>query len=319
MSKAPSFAGRLRLPVIAAPMFLASGPDLVVACCQAGILGCFPALNQRTSEGFAQWLEDIEARLKPDDAPYGVNLIVHRTNPRVAADLEQVVGHRVPLVVTSLGAVRDVVEAVHSYGGRVFHDVVGARHAEKAVAAGVDGLVLVCAGAGGHGGALSPFALIPEIRAMFGGTIVLAGAISGGAQVAAARLMGADLVYMGTRFLASRESVVSDTYKAMVVEAKAADIIYTPAITGVAASFLRQSIAAAGLDPDNLAQTRAIEMKKEGDSHAQAWKDIWSAGQGVGSITEVLPVSELVKRLEAEYRFALEMAPRLLAVAAGPA
>ena len=319
MSGHPSFASRLRLPVLAAPMFLASGPDLVVACCKAGIVGCFPALNQRSSVDFARWLDEIEGRLAENDSPYGVNLIVHRTNPRVSADLEHVVGHRVPLVITSLGAVPDVVAAVHSYGGQVFHDVINARHAEKAIAAGVDGLVLVCAGAGGHSGALSPFALIPEVRAMFGGTIVLAGAISGGAQIAAAQVMGADLVYMGTRFLATRESLLSDAYKAMVVEAKAADIVYTPAITGIPASFLRQSLASAGLEPDNLAQVNLAEMKKQGAIQAQAWRDIWSAGQGVGSITEVLPVSELAARLKSEYRLALETASRLLTRAAGSA
>lgn len=311
MSLPSSLAARLRLPVVAAPMFLASNPDLVVACCKVGILGCFPALNQRTTEGFRQWLEEIDARLTPENAPYGVNLIVHRSNPRMSVDLNEVVRHRVPVIITSLGAVRDVVDAVHSYGGLVFHDVIGVRHAEKAIATGVDGLVLVCAGAGGHAGALSPFSLVPEVRAMFDGTVLLAGAISSGDQIAAARLMGADLVYMGTRFLATRESAASDAYKFMVVGAKAADIIYTPAITGVAASFLRPSVVAAGLDPDHLPAPAELASKSEG-SQAQPWKDIWSAGQGIGSIADLPPVAELVDRLQAEYCRALKRAVDLL-------
>ena len=202
MSIPASFQGRLKVPAIAAPMFLTSGPDLVVESCLNGVVGTFPALNQRSTEGFVEWLEEIESRLDGKDAaPYGVNLIVHRSNPRLQADLEQVVKHRVPLVITSLGAVPEVVEAVHSYGGLVFHDVINRRHAEKAAEAGVDGVIAVSAGAGGHAGTLSPFALVQEIRQVFDGTIILAGSISTGAQVAAARLMGADLAYLGTRFL----------------------------------------------------------------------------------------------------------------------
>jgi nitronate monooxygenase len=203
------FEGRLALPAVAAPMFLVSGPDLVVAACRAGVVGTFPALNQRSSEGFEQWLVEIGDALAADAraAPYGVNLIVHRSNPRVEADLALCIRHRVPLVITSLGAVPDLVERVHAYGGLVFHDVTTRRHAEKAAAAGVDGLILVCAGAGGHGGRVSPFALLPEIRRFFSGTILLAGAISDGRAIAAARLLGADLAYLGTRFLATRESL----------------------------------------------------------------------------------------------------------------
>ena len=312
-----SFAGRLRLPVVAAPMFLASGPDLVTACCKAGIVGTFPALNQRTTEGFAAWLDTIAERLSPTDAPFGVNLIVHKTNPRVQPDLEEVVRHKVPLVITSLGAAREVVQAVHSYGGLVFHDVIGLKHAAKAAEAGVDGLILVAAGAGGHAGTLSPFAIVPEVRAFFGGTILLAGAISRGEQIAAARLMGADLAYMGTRFIATRECQASEDYKAMLVEARAADIVYTPAISGVNANFLRQSIAAAGLDPDNLPTKHGMDMS--GGSEARAWKNVWSAGQGVGSIDDVPTVAELARRLEEEYQEALARAGRLAHEMAVPA
>ncbi|MDQ0315497.1 NAD(P)H-dependent flavin oxidoreductase [Amorphus orientalis] len=295
--------GRLSAPVIAAPMFLTSGPDLVVEVCRSGLLGTFPALNQRTTEGLSDWLDEIEQRLAdvPGAAPYGVNLIVHRSNPRVEDDLEEVVRHKVPLVITSLGAVKDVVDAVHSYGGLVFHDVVNVRHAQKAVEAGVDGIIAVCAGAGGHAGVLSPFALIPEIRSIFSGTIVLSGAISTGSQVAAARLMGADLAYLGTRFLATREAIVDDRHKEMVVGAKAADIVYTPNISGVPASFLRQSIVEAGLNPDNLPPHGTLDMTNE----ARAWKTVWSAGQGVGSIDTVPGAADLCRTLVSDYRAAI--------------
>jgi nitronate monooxygenase len=298
-----SLEGRLKLPAIAAPMFLTSGPDLVVETCRAGVLGTFPALNQRTTDGFVAWLEEIEARLQDvaGAAPYGVNLIVHRTNPRLAADLEEVVRHRVPLVITSLGAVSDVVDAVHSYGGLVFHDVISRRHAEKAAEAGVDGIIAVCAGAGGHAGTLSPFALLDEIRSVFSGTLVLSGSISTGRHVAATRMLGADLAYLGTRFLATRESMASDDYKQMVVASHAADIIYTPNISGVNANFMRPSIVATGLDPDNLPPAHKLDMRNE----AKAWKTVWSAGQGVGAIHDVPPAAELCERLIAEYAAAI--------------
>jgi len=223
-----TFEGRLRIPAIAAPMFLVSGPDLVVETARAGIIGTFPALNQRTSEGYADWLDEIEERLSlavqggSRPTPFGVNLIVHTTNPRLDQDLKITVDRKIPLVITSLGAVSDLVDAVHSYGGLVFHDVINVRHAEKAAEAGVDGIIAVCAGAGGHAGALSPFALVPEIRRFFHKTIVLSGAISNGAQIAAARLVGADLAYLGTRFIATRESLAPDAYKAMLMQARAA-------------------------------------------------------------------------------------------------
>lgn len=299
----PSFRA-MKLPAIAAPMFLTSGPDLVVEVCNAGVLGTFPALNQRSTQGLAVWLEEIRARLRPDAAPYGVNLIVHRSNPRLQADLAEVVRHRVPLVITSLGAVRDVVEAIHSYGGLVFHDVINRRHAEKAAEAGVDGIIAVAAGAGGHAGTMSPFALISEIRQIFDGTLVLSGAMNTGAQIAAARVMGADLAYLGTRFLATRESMVPAPYKQMVVDSRMVDILYTPEISGVGANFLVPSIRAAGLDPDHIPAHAALDMQAE----AKAWKTVWSAGHGVGGIDDLPTASELCARLIAEYRTAMRRA-----------
>ena len=314
----PASFHNLRLPVVAAPMFLTSGPDLVVACCEAGVLGTFPALNQRTSAGLDEWLTTIEARLAAfrarggAPAPYGVNLIMHKTNPRLQADLDLLVKHRVPLVITSLGAARDVVDAVHGYGGLVFHDVTTARHARKAAEAGVDGLIAVAAGAGGHAGSWNPLALVREIRRFFDKTLLLAGCISTGEDIAAAQMMGADLAYMGTRFIATRESLVPQSYKDMLTAAGAADIVYTASISSLPASFLRQSIAAAGLDPDNLAPPGAVDLSHITQPHAadieaaasthKAWRDIWSAGQGVGAIDDLPPAAELVERLMGEYR-----------------
>ena len=293
-----AFAGRLRLPAIAAPMFLVSGPDLVVEACKSGVVGTFPALNQRTSEGYEAWLQEISERLAGTDAaPFGVNLIVHRSNPRVEADLAITAKHRVPLVITSLGAVPDLVKAVHGYGGLVFHDVINLRHARKAAEAGVDGIIAVAAGAGGHAGTMSPFALVAEIRRFFSGTIILSGAMSSGAHIAAARAMGADLAYLGTRFIATQESLATPEYKAMVLRADAAGIVYTPAISGVNANFMRESIVAAGLDPENLPAHTRMDMKEE----ARAWKNVWSAGHGVGTIDDTPPVAALVARLREEY------------------
>lgn len=302
----PNSLNPLRLPAIASPMFLTSGPDLVVETCKAGMIGSFPALNQRSSEGFRDWLHEIKARLAdaPGAAPFGVNLIVHKSNPRVEADLAICVEEKVPLVITSLGAVADLVDAVHGYGGVVFHDVINARHGRSAARAGVDGLIAVAAGAGGHAGVTSPFALVTELRSFFAGTIVLAGAINTGAQIAAARLMGADMAYLGTRFLATRESLVPQAHKQMVVDATSADVVYTPSISGVAANFLRPSIAAAGLDPDNLPSAEEMDITSE----ASAWRDIWSAGQGVGGIADIPPAGELVARLIEEYRAAMAAA-----------
>ena len=309
--------GRLKLPAIAAPMFLVSGPDLVVASCQAGIVGSFPALNQRTTEGFDDWLTQIENRLGPEDPPYGVNLIVHHTNPRLEADLKVCEAHKVPLIITSLGAVADLVTRVHAYGGLVFHDVTTLRHARKAAEAGVDGLILVCAGAGGHAGVISPFALVPEVRAFFDGTIILAGCISDGHGIAAAQAMGADLAYLGTRFIATSESMAPADFKAMLRDSVAADIVYTASISGVPANFLRQSLIGAGLDPDNLPDKKDIDMGEELDTESRAWKNIWSAGQGVGGIDDTPGTAELVERLAREYRAAIkQMSGRLTAAAA---
>ncbi|MFA5939673.1 MAG: nitronate monooxygenase family protein [Sinimarinibacterium sp.] len=301
MRMPPSWKGRVRVPVIAAPMFLVSNPKLAAACCKAGVVGTFPALNQRSTEAFVAWLDEMKASLTDADAPFGVNLIVHKTNPRLQADLTEVVKHKVPLVITSLGAVAEVVDAVHSYGGIVFHDIINVRHAEKAAKAGVDGLIPVAAGAGGHAGTISPFALVPEVRAMFDGYIALSGCIGTGAGVAAALALGADFAYMGTRFIATQEAAVSDAYKQMVVDSTAADIVYTPHISGVAANFLRPSIVRAGLDPERLQPKTDIDFGTE-LSGGKAWKDIWSAGQGSGAIHDVPPAAELCERLIREFR-----------------
>ena len=302
----PLLEGRLRLPVVAAPMFLVSGPALVIAASKAGVLGTFPALNQRSSDGFDDWLAEIESNLvgAPEAAPYGVNLIVHRSNPRVEADLALCVKHKVPVVITSLGAVADLVDEVHGYGGVVFHDVINRRHAEKAAEAGVDGLILVSAGAGGHAGTYNPFAFLPEIRRFFKKTILLAGSISDGRGVAAARMLGADLAYLGTRFIATKESLAADGFKEMIVTGKAADIVYTPAISGIHGNFLKESIRAVGLDPDNL-PTNGAGYKAKVNEEQKAWKHVWSAGQGVGSIDDVPTAAALVDRLDREYREAI--------------
>jgi nitronate monooxygenase len=299
LSLPPSLHGRLSLPAIAAPMFLVSGPDLVVEACRAGVVGTFPSLNQRSTEGYAAWLDEIGERLArhPGAAPFGINLIVNKNNARVGADLEATVKHKVPLVITSLGANSEVVDAVHSYGGIVLHDVINMRHARKAAAAGVDGLIAVCAGAGGHAGTMSPFALVAEIRQFFAKTVVLAGAIATGSQIAAAQLMGADLAYLGTRFIATQESLAAPAFKQMIVDASAADILYTPAISGVHGNFLKPSLVAAGLDPDDL--PAASGGYKTGDK--RAWKDVWSGGHGVGAIADIPTTAELCARLRREY------------------
>jgi nitronate monooxygenase len=303
------WSGRLKLPAVAAPMFLISCPDLVVQVCCAGIVGTFPALNQRSNEGYGEWLVEIAERLhhlgdgsNRNIAPFGVNLIVHRSNKRLERDLATTVEHKVPLVITSLGAAKDVVDAVHSYGGVVFHDVVNLRHARKAVAAGVDGLVAVCAGAGGHGGLLNPLAFVAELRAFFGGTIALAGAISHGRQILATRALGADLAYIGTRFIATLESKAHRGHKEMILEAYAEDIIYTDVVSGVHANFLRRSVDAKG--PTHLG-TGSKMTTEIGDHEAKIWRDIWSAGQGVGSIHDIPPTAALCIRLAREYDEAL--------------
>jgi len=308
MSLPASLEQRLRLPVVAAPMFLISNPTLVLACCASGVVGSFPALNQRDSAGFKAWLEEIEAGLAQlqAPAPYAVNLIVHPTNPRLQADLALCVEHRVPIVITSLGAVKEVVDAVHGYGGLVFHDVTTRRHAEKAAQAGVDGLIAVAAGAGGHAGTWSPFALAAEIRQFFDKTLLLAGCLNHGHEILAAQLLGADLAYMGTRFIATTESKAQDAYKQMLLDAHAADIIHTPAVSGIPASFLRSSLEQAGYDMNALKGSHEQGKLKPIDDEAKAWKTVWSAGQGVGEIHDLPSASALIERLHREYREALE-------------
>lgn len=297
-----AWSGRLRLPVVAAPMFLISGPDLVVECCRSGVVGTFPALNQRTSEGYDSWLSQIAERLAdaPNAAPFGVNLVVHRSNPRLEADLAITIRHKVPLVITSLGLRRDLIDAVHSYGGIVFHDVTTLKFAEKAAAAGVDGLIAVTYGAGGHAGLISPFAAMHEIRQMFGGTLLLGGVMSTGRQVAAARMMGADMAYVGTRFMATRESMAVARQRQMILDARAADIVYTPAVSGIPGNFLRASLAEAGKDPDDLTPPSELNFGTV-SKDIKAWRDLWAAGQGVGAIEDLPPAAELVARMAEDY------------------
>lgn len=305
-SQGPALEERLELPVIAAPMFLASGPELVVAACKSGVLGTFPALNPRSSESLSFWMEEIKSSIAevPNAAPWGVNLIVRRSNPRLDADLQEIVRHKVPVVITSLGIERDVVDAVQSYGGLVFHDVVNVRHAEKAAAAEVDGIVAVASGAGGHGGSLSPFALVPEIRRFFGGIVALGGAMTTGAHIAAARMLGADLAYIGTRFLTTREARVSDRHKAMILAGRSSDILYTPSVSGVGANFLTESIRELGLDPADPIFKVPGKIKVD-HPRLRPWIDFLSAGQGVGSIDDIPTVAELCERLRVEYRLAM--------------
>ena len=312
----------LSIPVIAAPLFLISGPKLVIECCKNGIVGTFPALNQRTSEGFEEWLIQIKSELdefeketgkKP--APFGVNLIVHNTNPRVRADLKICIKHKVPIVITSLGAVSRLVDAVHSYGGLVFHDIVKKRHAEKATEAGVDGLILVSAGAGGHAGTINPMALISEIKSFFNKTVILSGCISNGRDVASALQMGADLAYMGTRFINTKESRAPEDYKQMIIDSSATDIVYTAAVSGVPASFLRPSLESMGITEEMWGRKAKMDFGKELDAaqaEAKAWSTIWSAGQGVTSISDDLPVQELVDRITNEFKESIKEQSKLL-------
>ncbi len=307
MTMPASLVGRLTLPVIAAPMYIASGPDLVIAACKAGIVGSFPALNARPQEMLTEWLARI--RDEVGDAPYAVNLIVHSSNTRLDRDLATCVAHRVPIVITSLRPPSEVIAAVHGYGGIVFHDVVSLRHAEKAIEQGVDGLIAVCAGAGGHAGTLSPFALLSEMRGIWQGPLVLSGAIVTGRSILAAQAMGADLAYMGTRFIATRESSASLAHKEMIVASAAKDVVYTPFFSGVHANYLRPSIVAAGLDPEALPTVDKSKMNYGGrdkEPQAKAWRDIWGAGQGVGQIEDIPTVGECVARLKSEYDAASE-------------
>src|SRR5262245_28948273 len=302
----------LRIPVLAAPMFIVSGPDLVIEQCKAGVIGSFPALNARPQEELDRSLTRIETELAQHQrahpgtrvAPYAVHLDVTKANMRLEADTEVVLAHKVPIVISSLSAPTDIVPRVHDYGGLVLHDVVKVRHAEKALEAGVDGIIAVCNGAGGHAGTLNPFALVNELRRIHKGPLVLSGAITNGDGILAAEAMGCDLAYLGTRFIASRESLAVERYKQMIVESSSGDIVYTPLFSGVHGSYLAGSIRNAGLDPDNLPAPETPGKYRSRDERARTWKDIWGAGQGVGNIDDVPSVAQLVDRLETEYHAA---------------
>jgi nitronate monooxygenase len=308
----PVVLQNLSLPVIGSPMFIASGPELVKAQCKAGIVGAFPALNARPAELLDTWLTDIQAELAAYKqanpgakiGPIAVNQIVHQSNNRLEQDVAMCVKHQVPIIISSLRAPpQEMLDAIHSYGGIVLHDVISIRHANKALEAGVDGLILVAAGAGGHAGALSPFALVGEVRKFFNGPIALSGSIATGDAILAAQAMGADLAYIGSRWLATKESNVDDAYRQAILESAAADVIYTNLFTGVHGNYLKKSIVAAGLDPGNLptADKSTMNFGSGGGAKAKAWRDIWGAGQGVGLMNDVPGVAELVERLKAEY------------------
>ena len=306
--------GRLSVPVIAAPLFIISNPKLVIAQCKAGVVGSFPALNARPQSQLDEWLDEITSELdsynkaNPDKpaAPFAVNQIVHRSNDRLEADLATCEKYKVPLVITSLGAREELNQAVHGWGGKTMHDIINIKFAHKALEKGADGLIPVCAGAGGHAGELSPFALIAEIREFFDGPIALSGSISTGGGVLAAQAMGADYAYIGSAFIATDEARATEEYKQGVVKGRAEDIVYTNLFTGVHGNYLRESIASAGLDPDNLPESdpSAMNFGSGGNSDAKAWKDIWGCGQGIGSITKVQGAGAYVSELQAQYEAA---------------
>ena len=304
----------ISVPIIGAPLFLVSGPDLVIAQCKAGIIGSFPALNARPQNVLDEWIIRIKTELaeykeaNPDKkvAPFAVNQICHGSNDRLMDDMMTCVKHEVPIIITSLRPPAEVVEAAHSYGGKVFHDVISVRHAQKAAEQGVDGLILVCAGAGGHAGALSPFALLREVKKWFDGTVILSGSIGDGYSVASAIALGADFAYLGTRFIATKEANADQEYKKMLEESAASDIVYSSLFTGVHGNYLKPSIKNAGLDPDNLpeADKSSMNFGSGGNTDSKAWKDIWGSGQGIGAIEDSPSVDELVGRLKAEYESA---------------
>jgi nitronate monooxygenase len=306
----------LSIPVIGSPLFIISGPELVIAQCKAGIIGSFPALNARPQHVLEEWIVRIKTELaeykaeNPDAkvAPFAVNQICHGSNDRLAEDMATCVKHEVPIIITSLRPPAELVEAAHSYGGLVYHDVINVRHAKKAVEQGVDGLILVCAGAGGHAGALSPFALLREVKEWFDGTVILSGAIGDGHAVAASLALGADFAYMGTRFIATQEANADPEYKKMLEESAADDIVYSSLFTGVHGNYLKSSISNAGMDPDNLpsADKSSMNFGSGGNTKSKAWKDIWGSGQGIGRIYDSPPVSELVDRIKTEYEQAKE-------------
>ena len=306
-----SIKDNISIPVIGAPLFLISVPDLVIAQCKAGIIGSFPALNARPQSVLEEWIIRIKTELKeyqeqnPDKkvAPFAVNQICHGSNDRLLGDMEICVKHEVPIIITSLRPPAEVVKAAHSYGGLVFHDVINVRHAKKAADMGVDGLILVCAGAGGHAGALSPFALLREVKSWFDGTIILSGSIGDGYSVASALALGADFAYLGTRFIATHEANAEPEYKQMLIESSANDIVYSNLFTGVLGNYLKPSIQNSGLDPDNLptADKSAMNFGSGGNTDSKAWKDIWGSGQGIGLIEDAPTVEELVERLKSEF------------------
>ena len=310
----PPLLSSLRLPVIGAPLFIISQPALVIAQCKAGIVGSFPALNARPPALLREWIQQIRSELRAWDAehpespsaPFAVNQIVHKSNDRLEHDLSVCVEEQVPLIITSLGAREDVNRAVHRYGGTVLHDITNVVHAHKALERGADGLIAVCAGAGGHAGTLSPFALIAELRRTFAGPLVLSGAIATGQAILAARALGADLAYIGSAFIATEEATAPSPYKAAIVASSASDIVYTNLFTGVHGNYLRSSIASAGLDPDRLPVSDPSKMDFGSATGAKAWRDIWGSGQGIGAVTDVVPTAALVARLDAEYRAARE-------------
>ncbi|MCP5432310.1 MAG: nitronate monooxygenase [Alphaproteobacteria bacterium] len=305
--------GRLSLPVIGSPMFIVSGPDLVIAQCKAGVVGSFPALNARPEPVLDEWLRRIkgelgefEAKTGRKAAPFAVNQICHATNARLEHDVEVCTRHEVPIVITSLRPPSFVVEAVHSYGGVVFHDVINTKHAKKAAEEGVDGLILVCAGAGGHAGLLSPLAFVEQTRSWFKGTIILSGAIATGRAVLSAQALGADLAYMGTRFIATREANAVEAYKETIIESAAEEIVYTNLFSGIHGNYLSRSVERAGFDPNNLpvADKSKMNFASGGNEAKKAWKDIWGAGQGAGLVEDTPPVAELVERLRRDYEAA---------------
>lgn len=308
----PAIFDKLRLPVIGSPLFIVSGPELVIAQCKAGVVGSFPALNARPASQLDEWLHQITEELaahnrdNPDRpaAPYAVNQIVHKSNNRLQEDVATCAKWQVPITITSLGAQEELNKAVHSWGGIVLHDVINDRFAHKAIEKGADGLIPVAAGAGGHAGVTSPFALVREIREWFDGPVALSGSIAHGASILAAQAVGADLAYIGSAFIATKEANAVDGYKENIVEAKAADIVYSDLFTGVSGNYLRQSIVRAGMDPDNLPKGDISTMNfgSGGNTEAKAWKDIWGSGQGIGAIKDVRTVAEFVDQLESEYR-----------------
>ncbi len=329
MALPPVLSERLRIPVIGSPLFIISGPELVIAQCKAGVVGSFPALNARPVSQLDEWLAQITEELadwdrrNPDrlSAPFAVNQIVHKTNDRLEQDVELAVKYKAPITITSLGAREDVNNAIHSYGGIVLHDVINDRFARKAVEKGADGLIPVAAGAGGHAGHLSPFALVQELREWFDGPIALSGSIANGAAVLGAQAMGADLAYIGSAFIATQEARAMEGYKDMIVASRGDDIVYSNLFTGVHGNYLRPSIEAAGLDPDNLPQADPSKMNfgSGGNQKAKAWKDIWGCGQGIGAIKDIPTAGQLIDRLAAEYEAAKAALARKTALTRGSA